>query len=88
MMDRTLITVKYCIKCHVAYFPFKGGHLIQGHYIQVQLYNFSTFKFKSPDVVRPVNTLLTSRAMSANMTRKGSLPEDIVGCFWLFLVFL
>ena len=49
---------------------------------------FSTFNFKSPEEVRPVNTLLTCRVMSANMTREGSLPDDIVGCFWLFLVFL
>ena len=48
---------------------------------------FSTFKIKSPDVVRPVNTLLTCRVMSANMSRKGSLPDDIVVCFGCFLYF-
>ena len=42
---------------------------------------FSISKFKSPEVVRPVNVLPTCRVMSASMTIKGSVPDDIMGCF-------
>lgn len=41
----------------------------------------SIFKFKSPEVVRPVNVLPTCRVMSASMTIKGSVADDIMGCF-------
>ena len=49
---------------------------------------FSTFKSKSREVVRLVNILQTCRLMPANRTRKGSLPDVVVGCFCCFLYFL
>lgn len=42
---------------------------------------FSISKFKSLEVVRPVNVLPTCRVMSASMTIKGSVADDIMGCF-------
>ena len=49
---------------------------------------FSIFKFKSPEVVRPVNVLPTCRVMSASMTIKGGVADDIWGVFSCFLYFL
>lgn len=70
-----------CGLASVQGWPLNIGPLYTGSTI------FSIFKFKSPEVVRPVNVLPTCRVMSASMTIKGSVADDIMGCFQLFLVF-